>query len=474
MILALLLTQAAPTQSTPPAPSGPGALGEGIGSPAGSPPESRDLQLPRATNDVRPSITDPQGSIADGGRAESARPRRIVDRVRQEEDRRGDTVALRGRPAYDPIGIRTGSYIIFPEASASAGYDSNTFRQTSGSSDVFTRLRGDVQIQSDLPRHAVLFDGFVDQRLYAKYASEDALTYGGHAFGRLDVDRTTRLTANITHTHAVADRGATGEVLRTRRPIRYDVTSSAIDGRKVFGRLAVEVGGLVSYANYQDAQTPAGARLNQQYRDSTIYQAHVDLGYGVPAGPVLFVSVTGEARRFRVPAPPIIRDADSVEILAGVRSDITPLLRGRLGVGYFYADFKDPTIKSRGAFALDVRLDYLLSQLTTITASARRSLQNVASATAPAALLTEGRVGVDHELLRNLILSASAGYQHADYITSDGTVRRFTVDGGAQYLVNRRMRIDFDLGYRTRSGSGQSTNRDFSQFRLGLGLAYHL
>jgi hypothetical protein len=242
----------------------------------------------------------------------------------------------------------------------------------------------------------------------------------------------------------------------------------------VFGRLSVEIGGLVSYANYQDAQTPAGAPLDQDFRDSSIYQTHIELGYGVPAGPVLFVAVTGEARRFRVAAPPITRDAETVEVLAGIRSDITPLLRGRAGLGYLYANFRDPTIKSRGALALNVRLDYLLSQLTTITLSARRGLQNVASATAPAALLTEARLGVDHELLRNLILSASAGYQHADYISSDGAVRRFTTDGGARYLVNRRMRVDFDLGYRRRTGSALLSDRNFSEFRAALGLAYYL
>ncbi|RYZ41645.1 MAG: hypothetical protein EOP49_28790, partial [Sphingobacteriales bacterium] len=54
-------------------------------------------------------------------------------------------------------------------------------------------------------------------------------------------------------------------------------------------------------------------------------------------------------RRFRLPRGPILRDADGIEVLGGVSSEITPLLRGRLGLGYIYADFKDPNIESRGA-----------------------------------------------------------------------------------------------------------------------------
>lgn len=446
--------------------AGPGALTQGSAS-QGSASQgaasqtdasggSTGLLLPRGTaTDIRPSFTDGTGGVLIG-------------------DRRLDTVTLRRRPAYDPVGIRAGSYLIFPEVSSTVGYDSNVYRQRSGASDVFGRVRGAVQVRSDFPRNAVVFDGYVDQRVYGSYSTENALTYDAHLLGRLDFGRNDRITTEVRHTRAVMDRGAASEILNTREPIRYDVTISSIAGRKTFGRLSLGLGGAVSYADYDDAETPAGLPLSQQFRDSTVYQLHGDAGYALAAGPELFVSVTGEARRFRVAAPPITRDANSVEVLGGVRSDITPLLRGQIGIGYIHADFKDPTIRSRGALGINVALDYLVTPLTTLHASARRELRNVASVTAPAALVTEGRVGVDHELLRNLILSGSVGYQHADYLNSDGTVRRYTVDGGARWLLNRRIRVDFDAGYQRRDGSGRANNQEFGETRASVGVAYHL
>jgi hypothetical protein len=469
MILALaagqaVAGQAAAVQPVAQAPTvatgsrGPGALGQGIDTLKGSPPESTDLQLPSATTVVAlPSVTKPDAAGASGG------------------NRQLDTVTSRVRPEYDAAGIRTGVFLIFPEISSRIGYDSNVYRQKSGVSDAFGQLHAAVNARTDLSRHAVMVDGYVDQRLYDRYTTENALTYDAHVSGRLDFARGDSLTGEVRQTKAVVERGAAGEILTTREPIRYDLTLAGIEARKTFDRLSVRLGGTVSYSDYHDAETPSGVPLDQQFRDLTLYQAHVDAGYALAAGPEIFVSVTGEARRYRVVAPPIIRDANSIEILAGLRSDITPLLRGQVSIGYLRPDFKDPTIRSRGALGIDIALDYLVTPLTTLKATVRRELRNVASATAPAALVTQAEAGVDHELLRNLLVSASVGYQYADYINSGGSVRRIIAGSTAQWLINRRIRFDLDLSYQRRTGAAQATaSQQFDQVRGSVGFAYRL
>jgi len=470
MILALVASQAIAGQAEALQPvaqmpvasqrrTGPEPLGQGIDTPKGSPPESTDLQLPSATTSaVLPSVTKPQAT----------------DVPADAKNRVLDTVASRKRPDYDPAGIRTGALLIFPTVSSTLGYDSNVYRQASGVSDVFGRLRAAVQARTDLSRHAVAIDGYIDQRVYSKYTTDNALTYEAHLLGRLDFARGDRVTAEVRHTKAVVERGGASEILNTREPVQYNISLASIDGRKAFGRLLLGLGGTVSYSNYQNGETPAGALFDQQFRDLTLYQVRTDIGYALAAGPEVFISAAGEARRYRVVVPPIIRDADSIEVLAGLRSDITPLLRGQFSLGYLRANFKDPTIPSRGALGVNIGLDYLVTPLTTLRAGVLRNLRNVASATAPAALVTEGRIGVDHELLRNLILSASTSYQLADYIGSDRSVRRITADGGAQWLINRRMRVDFDVSYQRRTGGAQAGGQQFDQLRGSVGLAYRL
>lgn len=464
MILSLLLAQAAPVASTPQTPpAGPGALGRDDTAPAGTAPQG--VTLPRATEtDIRVPVSAAAGNTDAGG----------LDRGAAVSSARGQTVASRRRPEFDPAGIRGGAFVFYPEVATTVGYDSNVYRQPSGSSDAFGRLRGTLRIQSDLPRHALALDAFVDQRAYARFNTDNALTYDVQGTARLDVDRSANVTATLGHSYQVVERGAAGEILRTRRPIRYDTTAAGLAGRKTFGRIGVALAGLVSSSDFRNAEAPDGTPLIQNFRTFALYRAQGELGYSLRSGATAFVSVTGEARRFKIATPPIDRDSNSLEVLVGLNSEITPLLRGRIGVGYLRADFADPTVSSRGGLGLNVSLDYLLTELTTLKLSGRRELQNVASVVAPAALVTEIRAGVDHELLRNLILSASAGFQDGEYVNSGLTVNRYTANASAKWLLSRRVRVDADLSFQRRADDSAVGDRDFSQVRASIGLSYRL
>jgi hypothetical protein len=415
---------------------GPGALDGQLAQPGGTTRDSDTLDLP-----------DPQ-SVLDGLPAD--RPAGVD---------RGVAVTARRRPAYDPIGARLGAYTLQASAATTLGYDSNVFSQDDGVSDAYASLRAAALLRSAYSRHLVELEAYAEQRLFASFGTENALTYAATARGRYDIGALDSLTVNVTREHQIIERGAVGEVLLTRRPVRYDLTGAGLSGRKVFGRVTVDLSGQVSDFDYDDARRPAGATVDQDFRDFLLYEARADLGYASGGAITLFGSVTGEARRFRINAPPIDRDSDLIEVLGGVRGEITPLLRGQFGVGYIFVDFMDPNFKSRGGLGINVSLQYLVTELTTVQFSGRRRLQNVGSAIAPASLTTELRVGVDHELLRNLIVSAGVGYQNADFVDNGQLANRqpatrLSLDLGARYLINRRFRLGADIDYRRRDGGG--------------------
>ncbi|TVV71975.1 outer membrane beta-barrel protein [Sphingomonas solaris] len=387
---------------------------------------------------------------------------------------RGRTVLDRSRPEYDPVGIRTGGFRLYPQVSARVGYGTNTLTRNSGNGDVFGRLRGALTARSDWNRHSLQADGFVDQRAYSRFQTENGTTYNGSVAGRLDVTRSLSLDAGAQIGRIIVDRRATTEFITTRRPVRYDLRSANAGANLTAGRFSYTLVGSVSEFDYKNAETPAGLPLNQQFRDFTLWDAALEVAYGSPeGGPALFGSVRTDARRFRV-RNVLDRDADGLELLGGVRGDITPLLRGRLGAGYLWQSFKDPSLKTRGGLALDVRLDYLASELTTVSLRARRLFKNVASVTAPATLSTELAVGVDHELLPNLILSPSANYENADYVNSPLRVKRYGADLGAIYYVDRRFRLDGNVGYRKRSQNIAIGGRNFDEINVTAGVTFSL
>ncbi|PAX06348.1 outer membrane beta-barrel protein [Sphingomonas lenta] len=417
-----------------------------------------------------PSLRLPRtDSASERDRAAEAVAPRAATRVR------GVTVAQRARPDFDPVGVRLGGMVLLPEVAARAAYDGNVFGQPNGVNDVFGTVRAAATLRSEWSRHQAVIDGFVARREYATFGTESATTYRLNARSRLDIDGETSATTEVSRERVLLLRNTLTEVLPTRRPVRYDLTAASFGLRRDLGRFRANAIGYVARYDFVDAERPDGSPLSQRFRSYDLYRGSVQLGYASGAGPVLYVQGIVDLRRYNVPAPPIDRDSDGYEVLAGITSDITPLLRGRLAVGYVHADFKDPTVESRGAFGFDVDLDYLVTELTTVRLSARRYLQNIALAASPGGLNTDAALGADHELLRNLIVSGNLLYGRTSVIRTGGQGTRLGAEARARLFINRRLRVDGDVAYFRGSGSGVvDRGGGFNEVRGSAGISFVL
>lgn len=398
---------------------------------------------------------------------------------RQATRLHGTTVATRARPDFTAAGVRVRGMTLLPVASANTVYDSNVFGQPNGVDDVLANLRLSAVLRSNWSRHAAIVDGFVNQRVHARYRSENGLTYRIHADGRFDVGTETAVSAEFGRERVILRRSALAEVLSTRRPIRYALTAGSLGVRRDLGRWRASAVAYVGRYDFEDAERPDGRPFSQRFRSYNLYRGSAQLGYASGAGPVLFVQGIGELRRYDFPAPPIDRDSDSIEILVGMSSDITPLLRGRAAIGYLHANFRDPTIAGRGAVSFDVDLDYLATELTTVHLSGRRYFQNVSLAASPAVLNTDATLSAEHELLRNLILSGGVLYRRSSFTRTGGKGRAFGGEAGARLYVNRRLRIDGEVAaYNSRRignvGTGNVAAGNFNEIRASLGVSYGL
>jgi hypothetical protein len=431
-----------------------------------------DLPLPldRATVGQAGSVrSDPSLRLPDSAATGDLRPMQTPDAVRQ-----GVTVQDRPRPEYSNEPARVGAFLLTAEAGARLGYDVNVFRQRDdGASDGYGLLTATGRLASDTPRHLLLLEGAVAERAYAKFTTESGFTYMGHAGGRLDLGLRDSLSLDVRHEHQMRERNTATEILSTRRPVVYDLTSFTVSGHKMVGRVGIDLAGVVSRLNYDDAETPNRVPIDLDVRNSRSYGARLDVSYELGTGPIAFAAVRTERRRYdtRV-VQGQTRDSNQYEFLAGLRGEIAPLLRGQIGVGYIHAELKDG--RAAGGPSVDGRLDYLLTDLTTISFEGRRELRNVASITTPEALASRFTLQVDHELLRNLILSATAGYDRASYLDEDGGSTEIEGRFGATYLINRRFRLTGSIGYRNRNGFGRIADRDYNQLAGNIGVVARL
>jgi len=422
--------------------------------PETQPPRDERLRLPPPGT---PVVT--AGGALDFGSAfdqDSA----LVTGTRPSDATRGITVLRRARPEFDAVGSRFAGLRLDAAATLRAGLDTNAYRVTDGPSDVFALGEAEASLRSDWNRHALEIEGNLRHREYASETLRNLTTYGIEAQGELDISPRARINGEVAYRRDARDQFSAEEIALVLRPVRFDETRARVQGRYESGRFVLSANGGYSRVDYESSATLNGVVQSLRDRDYDSYDAGGQVGYRVSAGAVAFVSASNELRRYLVDATPR-RDSDALEVLAGIESEITPLLFGRVAVGFLRTRFSDPSVASRDSFAIDTRLDYLLTELTTIHLTARRTLRDAALLTAPATLVTNARLSADHELLRNVIVSPQVFYENADYI---GTTQSADLFGGGvdgQWLINRRLRANASIIYRTRATENLSAGRDY-------------
>lgn len=122
--------------------------------------------------------------------------------------------------------------------------------------------------------------------------------------------------------------------------------------------------------------------------------------------------------------------------------------------------------------AAGLRAIWNVTRLTTVTATIDRSVEATTVAGASSRFDTLGEVQVDHELLRNLIVSAKAGYLNSDF---DGTSReddRYNVGLSADYYLTQGVKLSASATRDERDSNvpGGDFTRDVVLLRLSYGL----
>lgn len=400
-------------------------------------------------------------------------PQRIAD-----EAARGVAVADRSRPDYQPLGVRVEGFIVYPKIEIDANASNNIYEQENGPGDVYLSGRASVLAQSDWTRHELTFDANVGQRIFADLTDENTTTYSVRLAGKLDVNRDFMLSGQLMHRYDYISRGVVEEVFRTREPTKFDENRAMLAGTYRFNDLKAMVSADYRTRDYRSSVTPNGTFLPQSQRDYDSFTLRGKLNYAISPDRSVFVSGQREWKRTNIQMTPD-RDVDVTEILVGLESEITPLIRGSIGVGYIRADFQDDQIPARDGLGFEADVDYLFSELTTFSLSADRELRDVTSINLPGSLSTTLALGVDHELQRNLILSGVAKYGHGEYIDSpvsnvSGETTRYGVSVGALYLVNRNVQLTASLELTRRETERTTFDATADVIEGGIGLVLQL
>ncbi len=368
---------------------------------------------------------------------------------------------------YDPDGIQMGGFTLYPSLRGSVGIDDNVFAQPTGEiDDIYYELSPELRLQSDWSRHELVLQ-FTNQNIwYDTQSSEDINDWSIGAEGRIDVSYSTTLQGRAVFADLAERRGDANVLGSAAGPTPYQRFDGYAEIRHTFNRLGVAVGAGLSDFDYDDVAAIGGGVIDNDNRDRTVTLYQGEVNYALSPDTRMFVRGTYNNREYdqQPPAVALNRDSEGYEINGGVRFDVTRLMEGEVFAGYLEQDYD--VLADVDGFSYGANLIYSITQLTTITLSAERAVEETNQAGASGYLASTIGGEIRHELLRNVILNAGARFQNNDF---EGSVRDediWTANVGGEYLINRNLSIE--VGYEFSSRESTLPLADYDRNRAWI------
>ncbi len=369
----------------------------------------------------------------------------------------GGTVRNRPRPDYDPIGNSIGALHIFPGIAVGVDYNSNIDRtDTAERAGLLARVRPTLRIVTDWSRHALEVSAEAESGEYPVYRRESYLDAAARAAGRIDIGHGLKAEAGLGLAHLHEPRGGVDDASGAE-PVRFLQWSAEGALSLQSGRFAYTIGTAVKRLDFNDVPAQGGGSLNQDDRDSQTWSVEARIDY--EPLPDTGVYLTGRYGLIDFAAATddsgINRDSRLQQIVAGTELDLGGVTVLNLAVGWMGHQFADARLQPVMGLAISGDVTVNVTALTTVTGALTRDLSATVTPGASSYTQTAARLQVDHELLRNLLLSASIAGRRLDF---HGVDRRDTHGGvsvGAEWLVNRlaRLSLHYELGQRLSEGS---------------------
>jgi len=384
-------------------------------------------------------------------------------------------VADRPHPELEPLGVKAGGFTLFPHAEAGLFYTDNIRAQaTGGESDAALELEGRVDARSNWSRHDLNLHVNAGRRQFLDHGTENTLTYGLGADGRLDINRDWQARGLVGLDHLFEARTEPGSDLTAVDRVAYDKSRLEAGARFTGGRTRLVLTSSAERRDYDDAARTTGGVLDQDYRDNTRIDGAVRAELAISPAVSIYARLAANSRDYRTPVLAVDnRDSTGQRYLVGANFE-RGLLRGEIEIGGMSQDYDNPAAADIDGGAFSGELTWFTTPLLTLTARGERSAQDSSTVQFGGFRNTEFTVNADYELLRNLIITGYVTHADQDYTTVDRQDQYVQVGLQATWRLNRRVGLRGDYSLIDRDSKGVAAGRSFTTNQVRLTLIYKL
>ncbi|MFN7180703.1 outer membrane beta-barrel protein [Hyphomonas sp.] len=389
-----------------------------------------------------------------------------------------EAVRDRAQPEFDPEPVRLGTFVVRSMLEAGLTSNDNVFATPNNSeSDIVARVGVDVSGTTDWSVHAVGFDASAYRNEYLDLSDESTTDLTAQVRGRLDATRELSFSAAAFAEDRAEPRTDFVNAFGVDRPIEYTRTGFTLGADYQNDRIRWNNSLGWSDENYKDGRAlGTGVVIDQDYRDRSVLDGRTRLSYAVSPNLAVYTQATyGKSEYDNTQDFGGIqrsRDSTGYTVSGGVDFELTALVRGDIAVGYLNEKKDDSFFEDVSGLSIDGRMQWFPTRLTTFNFYAGRRVVDVGAFDSPSAVETRFGASVDHELLRNVILSGYAGVSNYEYEETDREDENLEIGAVATYKMNKRVHWEAFVRNRERdvSGVGVFGDPSYGVTLIGVGI----
>jgi hypothetical protein len=378
------------------------------------------------------------------------------------------SVADRQHPEFKPLGLNLGAFAVNPTVEAGLGYNDNIlYTQSNETSAALIRIAPAVSGATTWSRHALSFKLGAVSDAYSDASTENTTSWNASINGRLDINSSASLNGGLSHNRTYESRASYISNPLAEKPVPIDIDVVSIGTTLVSNRVKF-VGGLRNQTeNYHTVNSTAGGTISQDYRDLKTTAESGRIDYAVSPSFALFVAGEANQRRYDLSS---LNDSDGYFLAVGTSFEIGALARGDIQLGTISQDYKNLTSGKLTSGYAHAKVEWFPTQITTVTGLLDRGYYEnpTSGATSSGVLTTNAGVTVDHELLRNLLVTGNYTHISYDFRNGDRTDTSDTLSASGRYSISRRVALVARLSHQKYDSSGLNAIRSFDDNALLL------
>jgi hypothetical protein len=377
---------------------------------------------------------------------------------------------------FVPIGIRLGSFLLFPEVEFGADLSNNVLdTKFDAQPDAGPEVKPNIRVDSDWNRHSLTFIANGDRIWYQNFPVADTKNYQLLLRGRLDVMSRTHITGEIEKSQtqegpssiSITDISNANDILHEQH------ATAGLE--HPFNRLTLKINGTVADYNYSESQDTdlVGPVPFEDIRDYQEVLGTLRSTYEFQPSWAGFIETSINTRDYREldTVSGLRRGSSGFTALAGVNLRLAGTVFGEISGGWGEQNPIDDSLSTISGPLVNGDLIWLPRPSTKLEFLARSEIDETTLEDSAGAIDHFFELSFQQALWRYLVLGVYGSYEQADFSDDPEIDRRRKVGATAEYYFNPMWSTYFRYEH-TDFTSTPDSEDDFieDEFKIGMKL----